>query len=103
MFRNSFDLFLLNKMLHTTLWLYQKWVDDRLAWNPDDSNGIKHLQLLDEEVWKPNLYSANGKIELVQNSVNDKMNQVIIFPDGQVTYFPTIKVKQGLDLIEPVV
>ena len=79
--------------MYTTLWLKQSWMDDRLAWNPDDWDSVQQLRLPAEEVWKPDLSNYNGKIELVQSSVYDKMTRAVIAADGKVTHVPTMKVK----------
>ena len=81
------------KKMYMTLWLKQTWTDDRLAWNPDEWDNIQRLRLPVGEVWKPDLSNYNGKMEVVQNSVYDKMTEAVILADGKVTHVPMMKVK----------
>ena len=90
--RNSHNFFPFNKKMYTTLWLMQSWVDDRLAWNPDDWDGIQQLGLPAEEIWKPDLSCYNGQTELLQSSVYGKMTRAVISAEGKVTHVPTLKV-----------
>ena len=80
------------KIMYTELWFDQSWNDSRLAWNPDDWDGIKMLRLPIGELWKPDISVYNGKMDLVQNSVYDKMTRAVIKPDGKVIHVPIVKV-----------
>ena len=79
--------------MYTTLWLKQTWTDDRLAWNPDEWDNIQVLRLPVGEVWKPDLSNYDGKMEVVQTGVYDKMTQAIVVADGRVVHVPIMKVK----------
>ena len=80
------------KIMYTELWFDQSWNDSRLAWNPDDWDGIKMLRLPIGELWKPDISVYNGKMDLVQNSVYDKMTRAVIKSDGKVIHVPIVKV-----------
>jgi len=77
--------------MYTTVWLRQSWVDNRLAWDPEEY-GVQRLQLPVEEVWTPDLSSYGGKLEVVQVSVYDKMTRAVVMADGKVVHVPAMKI-----------
>ena len=78
--------------MYTTVWLRQSWMDNRLAWDPEEY-GVQRLQLPVEEVWTPDLSSYGGKLEVVQVSVYDKMTRAVVMADGKVVHVPAMKVQ----------
>ena len=78
--------------MYTTVWLRQSWMDNRLAWDPEEY-GIQRLQLPVEELWTPDLSSYGGKLEVVRVSVYDKMTRAVVMADGKVVHVPAMKVQ----------
>ncbi|XP_038059580.1 neuronal acetylcholine receptor subunit alpha-3-like [Patiria miniata] len=76
-----------NQVMITSLWLKQKWKDNKLTWNPADYHGIEQMQIPIEQLWSPDvvLYNtANG------NFAADLINWATVKYDGTVHWNPPV-------------
>ena len=70
----------------TAGYLRVMWKDEGLSWNPQLYNGIRHIYLSQNSIWKPDLVLANG-IEKVTELGTD-MGLVMVNDNGEVTWDP---------------
>ncbi|CAG0922569.1 unnamed protein product, partial [Notodromas monacha] len=70
------------------------WLDSRLSWNPDDYDGLKHIRLPGDQVWRPDiqLYNDDGKQGAASaiNANHDDPVNAVVTSDGRVLYVPVV-------------
>jgi len=71
--------------LTTSSYLFHKWEDSRLQWNPEEYDNIKLLRLPAESVWKPRLLLENSKDGSFDVSL---MTNVLVWFNGTIEWLP---------------
>ena len=51
-----------------THFIFQTWLDTRLAWDPEDYNGIDHTSIASDSIWIPEIELMNQD-ELMNNGI----------------------------------
>ncbi|XP_052774473.1 neuronal acetylcholine receptor subunit alpha-7-like [Mya arenaria] len=64
--------------------LFVTWLDERLAWNTSEWNGVRTVNFKLEEVWRPLLVHENSAIgiEVLGDNSNHRSIPVIVFSNG---------------------
>ncbi|XP_033102296.1 acetylcholine receptor subunit beta-like 2 isoform X2 [Anneissia japonica] len=48
-----------NQIMITSVWVKERWVDHKLAWNPEKFEGLKQIQMPIASIWKPDIVLYN--------------------------------------------
>ncbi|KAJ8299798.1 hypothetical protein KUTeg_023858 [Tegillarca granosa] len=83
----TFIVYINKNILTPNVWVFQQWIDNRLQWN--GTNGPNKLTVPARLLWKPDilLYKNIGPDSgTIYNDLN-----VVIEPNGQVTYVPAMR------------
>ncbi|GFV97651.1 neuronal acetylcholine receptor subunit beta-3 [Trichonephila clavipes] len=85
------DVDVKDKTIKIDTWLYARWNDQYLTWNPEEYGGLDQLSLPAAEVWRPDLsvYTASTDTYFVPNVITN----VVIFNNGTVLWVPPYTVK----------
>ena len=67
-------------------WERHLWKDVFLQWNPEDSDGVDHIQIPTDHIWKPDLAHYNG----FDPSVKHQDARAVISYDGTVMWIPAV-------------
>uniref|UniRef100_H2ZA08 Uncharacterized protein n=1 Tax=Ciona savignyi TaxID=51511 RepID=H2ZA08_CIOSA len=59
-FNQLLDVNEVNQKIETKFWVYHKWIDPRLTWNPDDYQGVKYMYLPVTNIWLPEFVLYNN-------------------------------------------
>ena len=43
----------------TNVWVEQRWNDFKLAWKPEDYNGVETLSIPSQQIWLPDIVLFN--------------------------------------------
>lgn len=76
-------------LLSLTSWNVMSWTDSRLAWNPEDFNGIKVIHLPEWQVWVPDVVNYYA----LDKPVYFGKYEAIVDNDGSVMVIPAMKQK----------
>ena len=80
------------ELLVTDAWLRMKWQDDRLKYNASLWGGIDALRISYGQIFIPDVsfYNAVNQVNFLQP---EKLNNVLIYPDGSVLFVPSVVIK----------
>ncbi|OQR70023.1 euronal acetylcholine receptor subunit alpha-7-like, partial [Tropilaelaps mercedesae] len=65
-------------------WMQMSWKDHQLRWNVSDHDGITHLNLPIESLWKPDIKLYNAPESSVENTL------ALVHNDGTVMWVPPV-------------
>uniref|UniRef100_H2ZA04 Uncharacterized protein n=1 Tax=Ciona savignyi TaxID=51511 RepID=H2ZA04_CIOSA len=75
-FNQLLDVNEVNQKMETKFWVYHKWIDPRLTWNPDNYEGLEYMYLPITNIWLPEfvLYNNADGDFAVSQSVKAKVD-----------------------------
>jgi nicotinic acetylcholine receptor len=59
-----FELEEKTQILTTNVRIEQKWIDENLAWNESEHDGIRGIRLPSNRIWLPDSYVYNAAFDL---------------------------------------
>nr|XP_006811690.1 PREDICTED: acetylcholine receptor subunit alpha-like 1-like [Saccoglossus kowalevskii] len=74
-----------DQIMTSNVWLKQLWNDYRLAWNPDDYDGLGILRVPSQMIWLPDIVlfnNADGNYEVTL------MTKALVYANGDVYWLP---------------
>ncbi|XP_035273122.1 neuronal acetylcholine receptor subunit alpha-6 isoform X1 [Anguilla anguilla] len=74
-----------NQIMETNLWLRHVWNDYKLRWAPVEFDGIEHIRVPSNKIWRPDIVLYNNAVG--DFLVEDKTKALLKF-DGTVTWVP---------------
>ncbi|XP_070558955.1 neuronal acetylcholine receptor subunit alpha-7-like [Ptychodera flava] len=81
------------QMITLTAYLYQRWQDEFLSWNPDDYDGITEIRFPAGKIWRPDtavLNSAYNSDGLIKSDTN-----VVVAHTGHVLWTVPVFLKNS--------
>ncbi|VDM51770.1 unnamed protein product [Angiostrongylus costaricensis] len=73
-----------NQMLTTRSWLNINWMDQRLAWNYSEWEGIKTIYIPHQRLWKPDIILVNNAVREYHASLVS--TDIMVTSNGNVTW-----------------
>ncbi|CAL1291209.1 unnamed protein product [Larinioides sclopetarius] len=85
------DVDVKDKTVKLDTWLYLRWEDAYLRWDPSEYGGLDQLSISANEVWRPDvaLYTASPDTSLFPTVLTN----VVIFHNGTVVWVPPFSFK----------
>ncbi|XP_071944532.1 neuronal acetylcholine receptor subunit alpha-6-like [Antedon mediterranea] len=74
-----------NQIMITSVWVKERWVDNKLSWDPDKFEGIRQIHLPIDSLWKPDIVLYNTAEGYYDVQVS---NFATINYDGTVEWSP---------------
>ncbi|XP_062865114.1 neuronal acetylcholine receptor subunit alpha-6 isoform X1 [Trichomycterus rosablanca] len=74
-----------NQIMETNLWLRHIWNDYKLKWTPTEFDGIEHIRVPSNKIWRPDIVLYNNAVG--DFLVEDKTKALLKF-DGTITWVP---------------
>ncbi|XP_052286748.1 neuronal acetylcholine receptor subunit alpha-10-like isoform X2 [Dreissena polymorpha] len=68
------------------MWIYEKWKDSHLTWEPRDFDGLDLIMVPATSIWLPDIYIFNIAGSYKDGFVNVTGSKVLVQPDGNVTW-----------------
>jgi len=68
-----------------SIWMNQRWRDYRLAWNPDDYDGLRDINVHPDMIWKPDIVLYNNVIE-GGGHMDEESTQVHVYNNGDINW-----------------
>ncbi|KAF8793929.1 Neuronal acetylcholine receptor subunit like protein [Argiope bruennichi] len=92
------DVDVKDKTVKLDTWLYVRWEDAYLRWDPSEYGGLDQLSIPADEVWRPDiaLYTASPDTSLFPTVLTN----VVIFPNGTVLWVPPFTFKSRCPPVE---
>ena len=88
----SFILVALNELnevkgyMSTIGFFYVDWMDERMAWDPGDYEGISHISISSNKVWVPKLVVTNSVDRII--TLHEIASEVLYESDGMAYWKP---------------
>ncbi|XP_018428186.1 PREDICTED: neuronal acetylcholine receptor subunit beta-4, partial [Nanorana parkeri] len=73
------------QIMTTNVWLKQKWEDYRLAWNPEEYEGITKLRIPSRKIWLPDLVLYNNADGTYEVSL---FTNAVVANNGSIEWLP---------------
>ncbi|XP_070544136.1 neuronal acetylcholine receptor subunit alpha-9-like isoform X2 [Ptychodera flava] len=78
-----------SQMVTYSIWLRQRWFDERLTWNIEEFDGIEEIVLPADDVWRPEMEIYNGVGD--ERATDPASTHVRLRYDGLIKWhYPTI-------------
>ena len=84
------DLNVKDKESELAVWIYFRWYDAGLKWNPQDYGGLDVISVVASELWLPDFYLINS---LSENWDSKFMTMARVYNDGRVQWTSPATVK----------
>lgn len=79
-----------DKESELAVWIYFRWFDAGLKWDPSDYNGLDVISVNADELWLPDFYLINS---LSENWDSKFMTSARVYNDGRVHWTSPATVK----------
>ncbi|XP_041371894.1 neuronal acetylcholine receptor subunit alpha-10-like [Gigantopelta aegis] len=81
------------QVLSTDVYINQKWIDEKLKWNPSRYNGITSLRVSADDIWRPDTFMYNNADQQTSGFMHGTFVQV--HSDGSVFWPVPVKLKSA--------
>ena len=84
------DLNVKDKESVLAVWIYFRWYDAGLMWNPDDYGGLDVVSIPASELWLPDFYLTNS---VAENWDSKFMTMARVYNDGRIQWTSPATIK----------